>query len=278
MSEELEQVEEVVEGTEEVEGSEGQEPAAKEPAQPDADYSPAWLDEPEESEPSGPSQAELDAYYRQMAQWQQRGGGQPQYPQQVQESDLDRLVKDTRGTISAIAREQAQMMAQNLMQQQFGPYAQQMQQFIEGQTRSKVSSSDKSIRKMYEDVFNKDESFVGNSRVKQRVETTLKNMRAQAVEAARMGDYTALDMFNEPGFAQVALAAAKIVEGLNPTSSRPVSTPHQERSAPASKEKKSYTDDLDPDTIEGLKRLYGSNWESRYNKAVEDERKYKDFS
>jgi hypothetical protein len=247
---------------------------AKEPETPSGDYSPGWLDEPD-NEPRQPefSPEQVDAYYRQMAQYQQQPPRQP-----VQEPDLDRLVKDTRGTIASIAQEQAYQIAQGVMAQQFGPYAQQMQRFVEGQTRSQIAATDRTLKSMYSDVFNKDEQFVGNSRVRSRVEATLKGMRQDAIRAAKMGDYRALNVFNEPGFAQVALAAAKIVEGLSPTSSSPVSAPHTERAKPASREKKSYSSELDADTIEGLKRLYGSNWEDRYNKSREEEEKYKDFS
>jgi len=278
MSEELEQVEEHVEEAEEVVDptDEGQEVATEEPEEVAGDYSPDWLDESSD-EPAQPqySPEEIAAYQQQVAQ--QQGYGQ-QAPQQPQESDLDRLVKDTRGTIASIAQEQAYHIAQNMMQRQFGPYAQQMQQFMENQTRAKVSETDRAVKKMYETVFNKDEAFVGNKAVRDSVTKTLKNMRMQAVQSARMGDPSMLNMFNEPAFADIALYAAKKVAGMSPSASSPVSSPRTERTASASKEKKSYVNDLDPDTIEGLKRLYGSNWESRYAKAMEQEEKYKDFS
>lgn len=279
MAEELEQAEEHVEATEEVADSPEQvEPNTSEESQEVAgDYNPEWLDESgDEPVQQGPSQEELAAYYRQMAA--QQGYPQQQMPQQPQESDLDKLVKDTRGYVSSIAQQHAQQIAQNVMAQQFGPYAQQMQRFMEGQAKTQASNADKSVRNMYKEVFNKDEQFVGNTAVRKRVEGTLRNMRNQALQQAQMGDYSALNMFNEPGFAQVALQAAKIVEGLNPSSSTPVATPHTERTAPASREKKSYWNELDPDTQEGYRSIYGVNAESRYNKARAEEDKYQDFS
>ena len=274
MPEELEQVADDV--VEDVESAEEPEVSAEEPQEVAGDYTPDWLEESEPESPrSGPSPEEIAAYQRRMAaQYQQYG--QPQT--QPQETDLDRLVRDTRGTISEIAAQQAQQIASNLMAQQFGPYAQQMQQFIESQTQAKVSSADKAVKKMYDNVFNKDEAFVGNEAVRRKVTETLKNLRSQAVMAARNGNYMALDMFNDPTFAEITLYAAKKVAGINPSASSPVAAPHTERSAPAAKGKKSYADELDPDTIEGLKKLYGSNWESRYEKARAQEEKYKDFS
>jgi hypothetical protein len=281
MAEELEQADEYVDEAEEVVDSagEGQETATEEPEEVVGDYSPDWLNESQD-EPQQPqySPEEIAAYQQQVAQ--QYGYGQRQGPQsqQPQESDLDRLVKDTRGTIASIAQEQAYNIAQHMMQRQFGPYAQQMQQFMENQTRAKVAETDRAVKKMYDNVFNKDEAFVGNKAVREQVTQTLKNLRHQAVHSARMGDPSMLNMFEEPAFADIALYAAKKVAGMNPSASSPMSSPRTERTAPASKEKKSYTNELDPDTIEGLKRLYGSNWESRYAKAREQEDKYKDFS
>ena len=276
MPEELEQVESV-EAPEEVVETGGEEVAAEEPTEVAGDYTPDWLEESSpEPQQQGPSPEEIAAYQRAQAAQQQYPQG---YPQQTapQETDLDRLVRDTRGTISEIAAQQAQQIASGVMAQQFGPYAQQMQQFIEGQTQTKVSNADRAVRSMYDNVFNKDEGFVGNEAVRNKVKETLQNLRSQAVMAARNGNYMALDMFNDPTFADITLYAAKKVAGLNPTASAPISSPHTEGAAPATKSKKSYANELDPDTIEGLKRLYGSNWESRYEKARIDEDKYQDF-
>lgn len=281
MPEDLEQVESA-EIAEEVVDTGGEETAAEEPTEVAGDYSPDWLDEsPAQPQQQGPSPEEVAAYQRAQAGQQQQQYQQPPYPQQPPaptETDLDRLVRDTRGTISDIAAQQAQHVAANVMNQQFSPYAQQMQQFIEAQTQSKVAVSDRAVRGMYDSVFNKDEVFVGNEAVRNKVTETLRNLRSQAVMAARNGNHAALDMFNDPAFADITLYAAKRALGVTHGANAPVSSPHIEGAAPAAQSKKSYTDELDPDTIEGLKRTYGSNWESRYEKARIEEDKYQDFS
>jgi hypothetical protein len=281
MPEELEQVEDV-EVAEEVESPAVEETAAEEPTEVAGDYSPDWLEESApEPQQQGPSPQEIAAYQQQMAANQQYP--QPGYPQQQQqmppqETDLEKLVRDTRGTITDIMAPQVHQIATSMMNQQMGPYANQMSQFIEGQVQSKVATADRSVRGMYDKVFNKDEGFVGSEAVRNKVKETLQNLRSQAVMAARNGNHMALDMFNDPAFAEITLFAAKKVAGFNSGASSPMSSPYTESAAPAAQSKKSYADELDPDTIEGLKKTYGSHWESRYEKARIEEDKYGDFS
>lgn len=242
------------------------------------DYSPDWLNEPAggASQP-GYSAEDVEAYRRYLASQQYQAQYQqppPQQPQNTQEAYLNSLVKDTRGTIAQIAAEQAQVIAGQLMAQQFGPYAQQMNQFIQSQARTKTVQADRTINDMYQGVFNKDEQFVGSPAVRETVKTTLQGLRAQALQRASYGDYSMLEMFNEPGFAEVALYAAKMATGKKSGGGVPASVPHVERSTPAAKRQ---SVELDPDLEEALSR-FGPGYKERYLKELENNKKHQDFS
>ena len=272
MPEEQEQVVEDVAPETTVEDATPETPA-EEPQEVVGDYSPDWLDESEpEPEQQGPSPEEIAAYQRQMAMQQQNQYAPPPPPQT--QSDLDRLVADTRGTIADLTTPYIQQTVGSMMQQHVAPQLENMRRLVEGQRQVDTIESKRAVAKMY-DSFNKDEAFVGNESVRREVENTLKGLRAQALMAAANGNRLGLQMLNDPNLADITLYAAKKVAGARAGASSPVSAPHTERAAPAATSKKSYADALDPDTQEGLKRYYGDNWRERYNNSVAEDEKNK---
>lgn len=80
-------------------------------------------------------------------------------------------------------------------------------------------------------------------------------------------------MFQQPGFAEVALAAVKAQLGVSGRAKAP-SVPHVESTAPSTAKTRSR--ELDPDTEAAIERL-GRGGRDRYFKALEDLDKYQDF-
>lgn len=240
-------------------------------------YEPEWLSGGEPEQPRAQpqqqwSQAEIDAYNQYMRQQYQQ---QPQ--QQPQGGNvLDEFVKNPDGTISRYAGAAAQQVARAMMEQQLGPLAAQMNEFVAGQARYQASAADDRVRSMYRERFNKDESFVSNKRLQARVDNTIRNLREQAMWQAQRGDPTGFQIFNNPTFPDALLALAKIVEGTKPSSKSGVKAPHMERSSPAAKRQ---SVELDPDT-EAVIARYSQNdpsFRDRYLKSVAEAEKYGDF-
>lgn len=240
-------------------------------------YEPEWLSgepEPQSYAPpqggGGWSPQQVEAYNQYMRQQYQ------QQQQQPQGNVLDEFVKNPDGTISRYAGAAAQQVARAMMEQQLGPLAAQMNEFVSGQARYQAAAADDRVRSMYRESFNKDEAFVSNKRLQSRVDNTIRNLREQAMWQAQRGDPTGFNIFNNPTFPQALLALAKIVEGTKPSSKSKVNAPHSERATPAARK---HSVELDPDT-EAVIAKYSANdpsFRDRYMKELAAAEKYGDF-
>lgn len=255
------------------------EPAVESTPEPEFTYEPEFItnEQPAHSvqpEPQQPqwSPQQVAAYNEQIRQ--QQPPQQYQQPQQnTAEMTLNRLVQNPDGTISELARSEAQQVAGQMMQQYMNPMGQQMNAFIQGQANYHTAASDENIKSMYSKEFSKDETFASNERVRARVDTAIQGLRYQAINQARAGDPSGFAIFNNPTFSKGVLALAKIMEGHTPTAAEAAAIPHVERTTPAATVPT--TADIDPGLLDYL-RSKGIS-EERYLKGLEDNAKYDDF-
>jgi len=248
------------------------EPAAEFHHEPEFLSEPAAQPEPQQQEQQwSPQQV---AEYNQQMQYQRQQ--QQQYQQQPpQESTLDRLVRDTDGTIGSIAEQRAAQVAQHMIAQQMGPANAQMNQFIQGQAHYQAAATDENIRGMYGSTFNKDETFASSEGVRGRVDTAIRGLREQAMRQAQSGDPTGFAIFNNPTFAQGVLALAKIMEGHTPTAAEAAAAvPHVEGAVPAVQQQ---AVTLDADTEAVLSRYGDAGMRDRYIQGLKDAETYNDF-
>lgn len=269
MTDELDQAE-VAEAAPEPEAS--PEPAVESEPTSEFHYEPEFLTETNEPAPAeqqwSPEQVAAYNYQQRMAQ-------QPQQAQPHQEGTLDRLVRNPDGTISEIAGTAAQQVANQMMQQYVMPQNQQMQQFIRGQANYQAAQTGETIKGMYRDKFNKDETFASSERVRGRVDSAIQGLQQQAMDRARMGDPTGFAIFNNPTFAQGVLALAKIMEGHTPTAAEAAAAvPHVEGAAPAVSQQEVQ---FDPDTEAVFSRYPGTGMREKYIQGLKDAEKYGDF-
>jgi len=279
MAEEL--VEEGLDSTEEPEApptSEVQEESTPDQQEVE-EISPDWLDAPVDERPSGwqdqgYSPEQIAAYQQQMAQMQ---GGRQQSPQQQQQRGpddyLNEFVRDPQGFIDNAATQRAQEIAYQMLQQGVGPLQGQMQQFMNMQIEMQSDGAKRSINDMYK-TFSKDETFRGNKQVKEQMDRTLQGLYRDAQQQARMGNPRALNMFSQPGFAEVALAAVKAQLGVRGGAVGPASVPHVESTAPSMAGNAGRS--LSPDEEAAIERL-GPGGRDRYLKSLEELEKHGDF-
>ena len=76
-------------------------------------------------------------------------------------------------------------------------------------------------------------------------------------------------MFQQPGFAKVALAAVKAALGATGGAVAPTGVPHVESTSPTAVPKSGVT--ADPDTVEALRQKFGDSYVERYLKEYEKE-------
>ena len=260
---------------------EPQEPASPEPvdstpveAEPDEVFTPSWLDEPVSEEPSfnqqtnqhGYSPEQIAAYNRQM-----QAMNQPQ--QRTTEDYLGEFVRDPQGYMSNVARQEAQQIAYNMMQQGLGPVQQQMNSYFNAQVEMQSAETKRTIDGMYK-TFSKDETFKGNKAVRAEMDKTLKGLFKDAQYQARMGNPRGLMMFSQPGFADVALAAIKAQLGARGGAKAPANVPHVESTRPSVAGSRHR--ELSPDVEAAIERL-GPGGRERYEKGLNDLEKYGDF-
>jgi hypothetical protein len=219
---------------------------------------PDWLNEPVSQEPD----QSLPQYQQPMPQYQQ-----PQQPDA--EAELNTFVRDPRAYMGEVARHEAAAIAQQAMAQHMAPINAQMNAYMEGQVAMQTAEADNSIRRMYKESFSKDEAFVGDKRVQQEVQKTLEGLRWQAEQQARMGNPRGLLMFQQPGFANVTLAAVKASLGATGGAVAPSAAPHAEPTAPTMKPEAVV--DIDPDTAEALRSRFGDAYLERYKQSLADE-------
>lgn len=273
MADELEQLE-TPEAT--VEPEAAPEPAVESEPTPEFHHEPEFLGAQPEPEPQ-PQQPQWSPQQVQAYNEQIRQQPPPQQYQQPQQpagaSTLDRLVQNPDGTITDLARVEAQQVAGQMMQQYMNPMGQQMNAFIQGQANYHTAASDENIKGMYNKEFSKDETFASNERVRARVDTAIGGLRQQAIQQARMGDPSGFAIFNNPTFSKGVLALAKIMEGHTPTAAEVAAIPHVERTTPSATVPTAV--EIDPDTKSALERVGIS--EERYIKGLEDNAKYDDF-
>jgi hypothetical protein len=272
MADELDQVEAVEAPPEPV--------AAPEPAvepEPAAEFhhEPEFLNEPA-AQPAPEPQAQPQQWTpQQVAEYNyQRQQQAQQYPQQPQqESTLDRLVRDTDGTIGNIAEQRAAQVAQQMIARQMGPATAQMGVFIQGQANYQAAATDENIKGMYRNSFSKDETFASSEGVRGRVDSAIRGLRENAMMQAQSGDPSGFAIFNNPTFAQGVLALAKIMEGHAPTAAEVAAVPHVASVASATQKP---AVELDADTESAIAR-YGPEFRAQYVKSLEDEDKHNDF-
>ena len=237
------------------------------------EISPDWLDEPVSEQPSshqGYTPEQMAAYQYQMQQMQQ-----PQNQQQQRGPDdyLNEFVRDPNGYMSNVARQEAQNIAQQMMQQGIAPVQQQMNAFFNAQVEMQADGAKRSINDMYKN-FSKDEAFRGNKQVKEQMDRTLSGLYHEARQQAAMGNPRALMMFSQPGFADVALAAVKAQLGVRGGAKGPASVPHVESTRPSASGRSGQA--LTPDQEAAAERL-GPGGRDRYLKALDELDKYGDF-
>jgi hypothetical protein len=250
------------------------EEATEEPAQEVEEISPNWLDEPVSEQPSaqhGYTPEQVAAYQYQMQQMQQMQ--QPQQQQRGPDDYLNEFVRDPNGYMSNVARQEAQSIAQQMMQQGIAPVQQQMNAFFNAQVEMQADGAKRSINDMYKS-FSKDEAFRGNKQVKEQMDRTLQGLYYEARQQASMGNPRALMMFSQPGFADVALAAVKAQLGVRGGSSAPASVPHVESTTPSAAGQSSRA--LSPDEEAAVERL-GPGGRERYLKSLDELDKFGDF-
>lgn len=252
------------------------EPVEEQAAEEHEEYSPEWLSHDERDDQpqySGPQYTpeQVAAYQRQMQMMQQQYAQPPQ--QRTNEDYLNEFVRDPQGYMSSVARQEAVAIAQQMLQQGVAPVQARMDAYFNAQVDMQTAEADRSIRGMYK-TFSRDETFAGNKRVQQAMDNTLSGLFHDAQYQARMGNPRALQMFSQPGFAEVALAAVKAQLGVTGGARGPASVPHVESTSPSVKANRNRS--FDPDTEAAIERL-GPGGRDRYIKAMEDLDKYGDF-
>jgi len=243
------------------------EPVA-EPA-PESNYQPTFLDDAGEPAPQAAPQPQwtpeqIAAVNAQRAYQQQQ---QMQMPQT--EEMLNRFIQNPNDTIDGRAAQMAQQVAGSMMAQQIAP----VNEFITGQTAYIAEQAEHTIRDMYSNNFNKDETFASSDAVKKAVDITVDGLYRAAVDMARRGNPRGFAQFSNPKFAEAALALAKVMSGAKPgpTGSAPV--PHTETTAPSATPTSGVK--LTADQKEVL-RKYNMN-EDEYIKTLEAEASHDDF-
>jgi len=247
------------------------EPDATPEPEPQPVIEPDWLDAPVSPEPAQQQYQQPPQY---TPQQQQAYNQQQQYMQQAPQvpdvnDDLNRFVQDPRTYTTEVARQEAAMIAQQQLAQQLGPINAQMNAYMESQLAMQTSEADNAIRSMYQNEFNKDEVFVGDKRVQAELQNTLSGLRQSAEYQARMGNPRALLMFQQPGFANVALAAVKAALGATGGAVAPAGVPHVESTSPTATPSSGVQ--ADPDTVEALRQKFGDSYVERYMKEFEKE-------
>jgi len=243
------------------------EPVA-EPA-PESNYQPQFLDDAGGPVPqAAPQQPQWTPEQIAAVQAQRAAQMQPQAPPQTEDM-LNRFIQNPNDTIDGRAANMAQQVAGSMMAQQIAP----VHQFISGQTQYFASQADNTIRSMYSDKFNKDETFASSDAVKQGVDATIRGLRQMAVNQAQQGDPSGFAAFSNPKFADTVLAMVKTMQGVKPgpTGSAPV--PHTEATAPSATPTSGVK--LTADQKEVL-RKYNMN-EDEYIKTLESEAAHSDF-
>lgn len=225
-------------------------------------YDADWLNEPVADVPPAPQPAPQPPPQYPPQPPQQY----PQQPRNDPDSYLNDFVRDPRGSMQDIARQEAAAIAQQALYQGLNPVQQRMDAYLDGQVRVQTNEADNAIRGMYRDKFSKDEAFAGDERVRGEVKTALSGLRQQAEYQARMGDPTGLMMFQQPGFADVTLAAVKAALGVHGGAMAPASVPHVETTSPSATPEVAV--DLDPDTVEALRSRFGDAYVEKYRNAV----------
>ena len=272
MEDELDQVEVAEAAPEPVAAAE---PAVESEPAAEFHHEPEFLSEPAvQPEPQQPQQQEQQWSPQQAAEYQRQIAAQQYQQPTQQESTLDRLVRDTDGTIGSIAEQRASHVAQQMIAQQMGPAAAQMNQFIQGQANYQAAATDENIRGMYNGTFNKDETFASSPGVRARVDEAIQGLRSRAMYQAMSGDPQGFAMFNKPTFARGVLALAKIMEGETPTAADVAAVPHIEGVASATRQEDVT---LDADTEAVLSRYGDAGMRERYIQGLKDAEKYNDF-
>jgi uncharacterized protein (DUF4415 family) len=188
---------------------------------------------------------------------------------------LDRFIDDPDGYIDQLLQARLAEQTSPLAYQQY-MMAQQVQQIRDTFTASASSQADKALKESYK-YLNKDRAFRTNKNIQQRIESTLRDMREQAVMQARNGNFGPLNnlaSLNESHI-RAALAAAKAMEGIDSPGVGPLQVEgaavESSRSAP-----QQHSVELDADQKEAVRRL-GPSYETRLRKALAEADKYDDF-
>ena len=215
---------------------------------------------------------------------QQQYGYQPQYQQQYEQpqqrrqqqgGSLDRFLEDPDGFIDQILSSRLAEVGAP-MQQQMMMTQHQLQAIRDTFTNNALQQADQAIRGAYKHL-NSDSAFRSNKRVQQRIESTLKGMREQALSQARMGNFGPLSQLAGLGETHIkaALAAARVVEGVASAGAGPLNiegaTVESSR-APASTAEVQLTEDQ-----KEIARRLGPKYESKLRKGIADAKKYNDF-
>jgi hypothetical protein len=110
---------------------------------------------------------------------------------------------------------------QQYQQQYIGQTQQDIARVMHANATNAMYNAKQAIDRGYEEVLNKDNSFRGNSSVRDIVNGTLKTMSLRAANAAYNGDFNQARQFENPRFYAALVSAAKQLAGVQGVASEP---------------------------------------------------------
>jgi hypothetical protein len=147
----------------------------------------------------------------------------PQYQQPPQQGrdpryqDIDQLFENPRQYVASILNQGMQQY----QQQYIGQTQQDIARVMHANATNAMYNAKQAIDRGYEEVLNKDNSFRGNSSVRDIVNGTLKTMSLRAANAAYNGDFNQARQFENPRFYAALVSAAKQLAGVQGVASEP---------------------------------------------------------